>query len=350
MPSFAPVSPEYRTHRGLNQSSIYRISPIFLYNIMTNEKPKNLEELLGDSIPKQPDQDQIGYIAIIGLGVMGRGICQTVAAAGLDVLGVERNADVAKQSLTAIQSNLDREIQRWAITKSERQSILSRIKITDEIEQIAECDLVIEAIDEDFSSKQKLFQMIDSLCPPNSIIISNTSTLNLTKLAEKTGRADRIIGMHFLQPVPKIPLVEIIRALKTSDQTYLKVKEFAEYLGKTVVEVYEYPGFVTTRVIVPMLNEAMHVLMEGIANADGIDTAMRLGYNLTMGPLELADTIGLDQVHTWMDALFHELGDSKYRPCPILKKLVREGKLGKKVGEGFFKYNEVGQKISPSAG
>ncbi len=312
---------------------------------MNTHNPKNLEDLLSDSIQKQPEKDQIGYIAIIGLGVMGRGICQTIAAAGMDVLGVERNRETVELSITAIKSNLDREIQRWAITKNERQAILSRIKITDEIEQITECDLVIEAIDEEFSTKQNLFNTIDSLCPPHTIIISNTSTLNLTKLAAKTNRADRIIGMHFLQPVPKIPLVEIIRALKTSDETFLKVKDFAEHLGKTVVEVYEYPGFVTTRVIVPMLNEAMHVLMEGIATAEGIDTAMRLGYNLTMGPLELADTIGLDQVHTWMDALFHELGDSKYRPCPILKKLVREGKLGKKTQEGFFKYNEAGQKL-----
>jgi 3-hydroxybutyryl-CoA dehydrogenase len=312
---------------------------------MTKNNPQNIEDLLGDSLSSHQDSEQINYVAIIGLGVMGRGICQTIAAAGIDVLGVEKNETLAEKSLTAIKTNLDREIQRWAITKSERQSILSRIKITNEIEQVTECDIVIEAIDENFTSKDALFAKLDSLCDPETIIISNTSTLNLTKLADRTSRADKIIGMHFLQPVPKIPLVEIIRALRTSDSTFETVKHFAEQLRKTVVEVYEYPGFVTTRVIVPMLNEAMHVLMEGIASAEGIDTAMRLGYNQTMGPLELSDTIGLDEVHTWMETLFLELGDLKYRPCPILRKLVREGKLGKKTGEGFFKYTESGQKI-----
>ncbi len=312
---------------------------------MNKRNPQKIEDLLGENVPEQSTYEKINYVAIIGLGIMGRGIGQAISAAGLDVLGVERNQEIAEDSMEVIKSNLDREIQRWAITKSERQSILSRIKITDELEQVTECDIVIEAIDEDFREKELLFQKLDELCDPDTIIISNTSTLNLTKLAERTGRADRIIGMHFLQPVPKIPLVEIIRALKTSDDTFQAVRKFAEQLGKTVVEVYEYPGFVTTRVIVPMLNEAMHVLMEGIASAEGIDTAMRLGYNQTMGPLELSDTIGLDEVHTWMETLFHELGDLKYRPCPILKKLVREGKLGKKTGEGFFKYNEVGQKI-----
>lgn len=312
---------------------------------MNRKNPQKIEDLLGQTLPGKSDNEKISYVAIIGLGVMGRGISQTIAAAGMDVLGVELNQRIAEESMGVIKSNLDREIQRWAITKSERQSILSRIKITDEIDHVTECDLVIEAIDEEFKSKELLFNKLDEICDPETIFISNTSTLNLTKLAEKTKRADRIIGMHFLQPVPKVPLVEIVRALKTSDDTFEVVKQFAEQLGKTVVEVYEYPGFVTTRVIVPMLNEAMHVLMEGIASAEGIDSAMRLGYNQLMGPLELSDTIGLDEVHTWMETLFHELGDLKYRPCPILKKLVREGKLGKKTGEGFFKYNEVGQKI-----
>ncbi len=313
---------------------------------MKAENPQKIEDILGDTRPAQSDSDQINYVAIIGLGVMGRGIAQAVSAAGLDILGIERNQEIAEESMEVIKQNLDHEIQRWAITKSERQSILSRIKITEDLEQVTECDIIIEAIDEDFKAKEDLLTNLDELCSENTIIISNTSTLNLTKLADKTNRADKIIGMHFLQPVPKVPLVEIVRALKTSDETFERVKQFAEQLNKTVVEVYEYPGFITSRVIVPMLNEAMHVLMEGIANAGDIDTAMRLGYNQPMGPLELADTIGLDELHTWMETLFHELGDLKYRPCPVLKKLVREGKLGKKTGEGFFKYNELGQKIS----
>jgi 3-hydroxybutyryl-CoA dehydrogenase len=203
---------------------------------------------------------------------------------------------------------------------------------------------VIEAVDEDFELKKSIFKKLDQICPPETIFVSNTSTLSLTKISEVTKRPDKIIGMHFLNPVPKVPLVELVRALKTSDETFKKVKAFAEQIGKTVVEVYEYPGFVTTRVILPMLNEAMHVLMEGIATAEGIDTAMKLGYNFQMGPLEMADTMGLDEVLTWMETLYRELGE-KYRPCPLLRKLVREGKLGKKTGEGFFKYDEYGRKI-----
>lgn len=238
---------------------------------------------------------------------------------------------------------MDRDIQRWTITKSEKNAIFSRIHGSTEFKNAAECNLIIEAVDENFEMKRRIFAELDELCSPETIFISNTSTLNLSKLAAATKRPDKVIGMHFLNPVPKIPLVELVRGLKTSDATFLVVKKFAERLGKTPVEVFEYPGFVTTRVIVPLLNEAMHVLMEGVATAEGIDTAMKLGYNFQYGPLELADMMGLDEVLAWMESLFHELGDAKYRPCPLLRRMVREGKLGRKNGEGFFKYNDQGK-------
>ncbi len=232
-----------------------------------------------------------------------------------------------------------------ALTKSEKRAILARVKLSTEFTDVAECDLVIEAIEEDFPSKKAIFKQLDKVCNPNTIFVSNTATLSLTKLAEATSRPDKIIGMHFLNPVSKVPLVEIVRALKTNDDTFKKIKKFAEDLGKTVVEVFEYPGFVTTRVILPMLNEAMQVLLEGIATAEGIDTAIRLGYSLNVGPLEMADTMGLDEVLTWLDTLYHELGAPQYRASAILRRKVREGNLGKKTGQGFFKYDESGKRI-----
>jgi len=303
-----------------------------------------LGEILDEIKPGSSERQRIKNVAVIGVGVMGCGIVQTIAQAGFDVIAVEKDEESLNLAKEKLEEALDYEIQRWAMTKSEKKSILSRIEWTTEIEDVKECELVIEAVDEDFELKKAIFKKLDQICPPHTIFVSNTSTLSLTKISEVTKRADKIIGMHFLNPVPKVPLVELVRALKTSDETFKKVKTFAEQIGKTVVEVYEYPGFVTTRVILPMLNEAMHVLMEGIATAEGIDTAMKLGYNFQMGPLEMADTMGLDEVLTWMETLYRELGE-KYRPCPILRKLVREGKLGKKTGEGFFKYDEYGRKI-----
>ncbi len=306
------------------------------------------EESIFDEIrPSVRDIQMIRNIAVIGVGVMGRGIVQAIAHAGFDVIAVEKDEESLNFAKEKLEEALDYEIKRWAMTNSEKKALLSRIEWTTNIEDVKECELVIEAVDEDFELKKSIFKKLDEICPPHTIFVSNTSTLSLTKISESTKRPDKIIGMHFLNPVPKVPLVELVRALKTSDETFKKVKAFAEQIGKTVVEVYEYPGFVTTRVILPMLNEAMHVLMEGIATAEGIDTAMKLGYNFQMGPLEMADTMGLDEVLTWMETLYKELGE-KYRPCPILRKLVREGKLGKKTGEGFFKYDEYGRKINKS--
>ncbi len=293
----------------------------------------------------QPEAERAGYIAIVGGGLMGRGIAQTAATVGIDVLLIERDEEMAEKCKQKLSEMLDQEIERWALTKSEKRAILARVKLSIELTDVAECDLVIEAIEEDFSSKKAIFKQLDKICNPNTMFVSNTATLSLTKLAEVTSRPDKIIGMHFLNPVSKVPLVEIVRALKTNDDTFKKIKKFAEDLGKTVVEVFEYPGFVTTRVILPMLNEAMQVLLEGIATAEGIDTAIRLGYGLNVGPLEMADTMGLDEVLTWLDTLYHELGTPQYRASAILRRKVRESNLGKKTGQGFFKYDESGKRI-----
>jgi 3-hydroxybutyryl-CoA dehydrogenase len=309
------------------------------------DKELKLEDLLKSS-PKMNDQDTIKEIAIIGAGVMGQGIAQTFSAAGLDVLLIEKNEKQMKQSKAMLSANMDREIKRWAMTKSEKKAILSRIVWDTSLDKIADRDLIIEAVDEDFDLKVKIFAELDKKAKKECIFVSNTSTLSLTKISEKTSRPDKMIGLHFLNPVPKIPVVEVVKCLHTSAETIKRVKVFISNIGKTPVEVYEYPGFVTTRAIVPLLNEAMHILQEGIATAKDIDTAMRLGYNFQMGPLEMADSMGLDEVLAWMETLWKTLGEPRYRACPIIRKLVREQKLGKKSGEGFYKYDEHGNIIS----
>jgi 3-hydroxybutyryl-CoA dehydrogenase len=309
------------------------------------EKELKLEDLLKSS-PKVEDQDSVNEIAIIGAGVMGQGIAQTISAAGMDVLLIEKNEKYLKASKAMLSESIDREIKRWAMTKSDKKSILSRIVWDTTFDKIADRDLIIEAVDEDYDLKVNIFSQLDKKAKKDCIFVSNTSTLSLTKIAESTSRPDKMIGLHFLNPVPKIPVVEVVKCLHTSNETIAKVKTFVSNIGKTPVEVYEYPGFVTTRAIVPLLNEAMHILMEEIATAKDIDTAMKLGYNFQMGPLEMADSMGLDEVLAWMETLWQTLGEPRYRACPILRKLVRERKLGKKSGEGFYKYDEHGNIIS----
>ncbi len=302
-------------------------------------------EILGDFQFSKRDSDGFHSIAVIGLGVMGQGIAQSISHAGIEVIAVEKSEKQLARQIKSMEESLDHDINRWTMTKSEKRAILSRIKGTTDIKTISDASIVIEAVDENFELKKKLFHELDQLCTPKTIFISNTSTLNLSKLAASTKRADKVIGMHFLNPVPKVPLVELVRGMKTSDETFLVIQKLAQRLGKTPIEVFEYPGFVTTRIIIPLLNEAMYILMEGVASAESIDTAMRLGYEFRYGPLELADMMGLDEVLAWMDSLFHELGEAKYRPCPLLRQMVRKGKIGKKVGEGFFTYDDHGKKI-----
>lgn len=311
---------------------------------MAEEKLK-LEDLLGD-VQRVNGTERIDYVAIVGGGVMGQGIAQTIAAAGLDVLIIEKSDETIERSKDGLKASMEREIARWAMTQSEMKSILNKMKWTTDFSEISDYDLIIEAVDESYDSKKKVFRELDKIAKPGTIFISNTSTLSLTKIAEVTNRKDKIIGMHFLNPVPKVPLVELVRALETSNKTVEIIKKFAARIGKTAVEVYEYPGFVTTRAIIPLLNEAMHILLEDLATAKDIDTAMKLGYNFKSGPLEMADAMGLDEVLAWMESLYATLGEPRYRPCPILRKLVRERKLGKKTGEGFFKYDSDGKIIS----
>jgi len=310
---------------------------------MSSEKLK-LEDLLGKT-KKYDTPDRINVVSIIGAGVMGQGIAQTIASAGIDVRLIEKNNDRLAKAKTALSESLDREIKRWSLTQSEKKSILSRIKWKINFEDIDKSDLIVEAVDEDLDLKKSIFKELDRLVKKDTIFVSNTSTLSLTKLAESTSREDKVIGMHFLHPVPKIPLVELVKCLHTSNETVEVIKAFAARIGKTPVEVYEYPGYVTTRAIVPLLNEAMYILLEGVATAKDIDTAMKLGYNFAYGPLEMADSMGLDEVLAWMETLWKTLGEPRYRACPILRKLVRERKLGKKTGEGFYRYDNNGRII-----
>ena len=302
------------------------------------KKVMNIEILSRGTLEMTESEEAIKKVVVIGAGIMGRGISQLIASKGIDVILIERNEEGARLGKKKLEESLDAEIDRWTMTESEKKAILSRTTVTSDIEGAVYGDLVIEAITENLVAKQNLLKKIDQICDKDTIFVTNTSALSITQIAEMTARTDKIIGMHFLNPVPKIPLVEIVRGLKTSDETFYVVKEFAETLDKTAVEVYEYPGYITTRVIVPMINEAMYILMEGVASAEHIDTAVRLGYNFSKGPLSLADMIGLDELMAWMETLFRELGESKYRPCPLLRKLVRAGHLGVKTGKGFFEY------------
>jgi 3-hydroxybutyryl-CoA dehydrogenase len=277
-------------------------------------------------------------VGIVGAGTMGQGVAIACAAASLDVLLKDLSAEAGERGLTEIAAALDRDIAKWRRTQSEKRAILARIKRVDDMPSLEAADIVIECVPEDLALKAGIFQELDGVCPPEDILATNTSSLSVTEIAARTRRPDRIIGLHFLQPVPQVPLVEVVRGLATSEETLRSALEFVRVLGKTGIEVFEYPGYVTTRVILPFLNEAMHVVMEGVASAEAVDTSMKLGYGLPVGPLALADRMGLDEVNRWMQYLFDELGDLKYRPCPLLRKMIRAGHLGVKSGRGFFTY------------
>ncbi|MCK5572000.1 MAG: 3-hydroxybutyryl-CoA dehydrogenase, partial [Bacteroidetes bacterium] len=263
----------------------------------------------------------------------------------IQVVAIERDEQALAAGLEGLSRQMEIQIRRWGRTQAEKRAVLSRTKGTTSLADLQKCTIVIEAVDENYALKRKIIADLCEIGKEDAVFISNTAALSLTKMAEASKRPDRIIGMHFLNPVPSVPLVEIVRGMQTSDETFELTQAFAKRIGKTPVEVFEYPGFITTRTILPMLNEAMHVLMEGIAKAEDIDTAMRLGYNMQAGPLEMADTMGLDEVLSWMENLWHELGEPRYRPCPLLRRLVREGKLGKKTFVGFFHYNEDGKRL-----
>jgi 3-hydroxybutyryl-CoA dehydrogenase len=245
-----------------------------------------------------------------------------------------------------IETNLDKQLEKWAITQAEKKLILGRIQKVTHFAELSSCDMVIETIVEDLEAKQKVFNQLDQVCPSHIILASNTSTLSLTELASSTMYPERVIGMHFIHPVGKVDLVEIVRGLKTSDSTFEDTKAFVdEIVEKKGVMIYESPGFVTSRLICLFINEAMHVLQEGVASPEDIDDAMRIGYQFQNGPLEMADRFGLDSVLAALENMFREYGELKYRPSTILKKMVRAGQLGTKSGEGFFKYDKDGDRI-----
>lgn len=285
-------------------------------------------------------------IGVIGGGTMGQGIAEMLAAKGLDVLLVEKTPERLDYSYSMIETSLDKQLEKWAITQAEKKLILSRIQKVVHFAELSSCDMVIETITEDLEAKKKVFSQLDQVCPSNIILASNTSTLSLTELASTTAYPERVIGMHFIYPVGKVDLVEIVRGLKTSDTTFEETKQFVdEVVEKKGVMIYESPGFVTSRLICLFINEAMHVLQEGVASAEDIDDAMRIGYQFQYGPLEMADRFGLDSVLAALERMFREYGELKYRPSTILKKMVRAGQLGMKSGEGFFKYDKDGDRV-----
>ncbi len=285
-------------------------------------------------------------IIIIGAGVMGQGLAEAVATAGLDVMLIDRTTKLAEKGIRGVADSIDREIGRWGLTTSDKKAILSRIHPSSDLTQVEDAEIVLEAIPEKLSEKQALFAKLDTLCENNTLLITNSGTISISEIASVTQRPEKIIGMHFLNPVTRVPLVEIVKGLKTNDETFDQAVAFAEQLDKKWITVNEYPGYVTTRIIVPLLNEAMHVLMEGVASAEDIDDAMKLGFGFNVGPLALADMMGLDVVMNWMVNLLGELSEHKYNPCPVLRKLVRAGHLGVKTRRGFFNYDEEGNRIS----
>ena len=283
---------------------------------------------------------EIKQIMVAGAGQMGSGIAQTAAGAGFYVRMYDVNPEAAEAGLKRLKKQLARDAEKGKRTETEVKSVISRISISQTLEEAEHADIVIEAIAENMAAKTEMFKTLDRICPPHTILASNTSSLPITEIAAVTNRPERVIGMHFMNPVPVMKLVEVIRGLATSEETALDVMALAEKMGKTAVEVNDFPGFVSNRVLLPMINEAIYCVYEGVAKPEAIDEVMKLGMNHPMGPLALADFIGLDTCLSIMEVLHSGLGDSKYRPCPLLRKYVKAGWLGKKSGRGFYDYEE----------
>ncbi len=280
------------------------------------------------------------HIVVIGAGTMGNGIAHTAAASGLEVTLIDVAQEFLDRGMKAISANLQRGVDKGKISAGDKAEIIGRIRQSTSVADAAAGDLVIEAILENLAAKSALFRQLDEITPPETILASNTSSISITRLGAVTRRPDKVIGMHFMNPVPVMTLVEVIRGIATSDETYGRVEDLAKRMSKTAIEVNDYPGFVSNRVLMPMINEAIFALYEGVATAESIDGVMKLGMNHPMGPLQLADFIGLDVCLAILRVLQEGFGEPKYRPCPLLVKMVDAGWLGKKSGRGFYDYRK----------
>jgi 3-hydroxybutyryl-CoA dehydrogenase len=280
----------------------------------------------------------INKIGVIGSGTMGNGIAQVAARAGFTVVMRDLKEEFLRRALANIDKNLQRDVDKTRLSADEKQAILSRIEPQTELDAVADADFIIEAVNEEFAVKAEIFTHLDKLIGPEVILASNTSSISITKLAAVTTRPDKFIGMHFFNPVPIMKLVEIVRGIASSDATFVATRTLAEKMGKTPVEVNDSPGFVSNRVLLPMINEAVFALYEGVGTVEAIDDVMKLGMNHPMGPLQLADFIGLDVCLAILNVLYDGFNDSKYRACPLLKKYVDAGWLGRKTGKGFYDY------------
>ena len=279
-------------------------------------------------------------VAVVGAGTMGNGIAHVFAQHGHPVTLIDVDRAPLDRALQTIRGNMDRQVKKGSLTEADRDAALGRIRPETSLGAARGADLVVEAASENAAIKFEIFEALDATAGPDAILASNTSSISITEIAARTGRADRVIGMHFMNPVPVMQLVEVIRGLATSDATTQAVMDLARALGKTPVEVNDYPGFVANRVLMPMINEAIFCVMEGVAEPEAVDTVMKLGMNHPLGPLALADLIGLDVCLAILEVLHRGLGDDKYRPCPLLRKMVAAGRLGRKSGRGFYDYNK----------